>query len=154
MTSDRSNFELPIRFPLASSKWLVAVVYLSHLGAMACVYFSNIPVLQSQAMYLIVLLSLVYLHYKMIYLPKTNPSELLLNDKDEWFIIDKNQGEKEGEMVPLVLLPESYVHTELIVLMFRQGRSKNAVILTPDNISRTICRRLRVRLRFTLSGGR
>ena len=154
MTSDRSNFELPIRFPLAPSKWLAAVVYLSHLGAMACVYFSNIPVLQSQTMYLIVLLSLVYLHYKMIYLPKTNPSELLLNDKDEWFIIDKNQGEKEGEMVPLVLLQESYVHTQLIVLMFRQGRRKNAVILTPDNISRTICRRLRVRLRFTLSGGR
>ena len=121
MTSDRSNFELPIRFPLTPSKWLVAVVYL---------------------------------HYKMIYLPKTNPSELLLNDNDEWFIIDKNQGEKEGEMVPLVLLPESYVHTQLLVLMFRQGRRKNAVILTPDNISRTICRRLRVRLRFTLSGGR
>ena len=154
MTSDRSNFELPIRFPLTPSKWLVAVVYLSHLGAMACIYFSNIPVLLSQAMCLIVLLSLVYLHYKMIYLLKTNPTELLLNDKDEWYIIDKIRGEKESEMVPLMLLPESYVHTELIILMFRQGRRKNDVILTSDNISRTICRRLRVRLRFTLSGGR
>jgi hypothetical protein len=103
---------------------------------------------------LIVLLSLVYWYYKMIYLLKINPTELLLNDKDEWYIIDKIRGEKEGEMVPLVLLPESYVHTQLIVLMFKQGSRKNAVILTPDNISRTICRRLRVRLRFTLSGGR
>ena len=154
MTSDRSNFELPIRFPLAPSKWLVAVVYLSHLGALACIYFSNFPVLLSQAMCLLVLLSLVYSHYKMIYLPETNPTELLLNDKDEWYIIDKIQGEKESEMVPLVLLPESYVHTHLIVLMFRQGRHKSAVILTLDNISRTTCRRLRVRLRFTLSGGR
>ncbi len=154
MTSDKSNFELPIRFPLAPSKWLVAMVYISHPGAMACIYFSNIPVLLSQAMCLIVLLSLVYWYYKMIYLLRTNPAELLLNDKDEWYIIDKIRGEKEGEMVPLVLLPESYVHTQLIILMFKQGRSSRAVILTPDNISRTICRRLRVRLRFTLSGGR
>ncbi|RKZ47448.1 MAG: hypothetical protein DRQ60_07430 [Gammaproteobacteria bacterium] len=154
MISDKSNFELPIRFPLAPSKWMIAVIYLSHPGALACIYFSNIPVLLSQAMYLIILLSLVYWHYKMIYLLKTNPTELLLNDKDEWYIIDKIRGEKEGEMVPLVLLPESYVHTQLIVLVFRQGSHKNAVILTPDNISRTICRRLRVRLKFTLSGGR
>ncbi len=105
-------------------------------------------------MCIIVLLSLVYWHYKMIYLLKTNPTELLLNDKDEWYIIDKNRDRKEGEMVLLVLLPESYVHTQLIVLMFRQGRRRSAVILTPDNISRTICRRLRVRLRFKLSGDR
>jgi hypothetical protein len=154
MTSEKSNFELPIRFPLVPSKWLVAVVYLSHLGALACIYFSTIPVLLSQSMCLVVLLSLVYWHYKMIYLLKTNPAELLLNDKDEWYVIDKVRGENEGEMVPLVLLPEPYVHTQLIVLMFRQGRHKMAVILTPDNISRTTCRRLRVRLRFTLSGGR
>jgi hypothetical protein len=104
-------------------------------------------------MCLVVLLSLVYWHYKMVYLLKTNPTELLLNDKDEWYIINKIQSGKEGEIVPLVLLPEPYVHTQLIVLMFRQGRHKRAVILTSDNISRTMCRRLRVRLRFTLSGG-
>ena len=152
MTSDKSNFELPIRFLLAPSKWLIAVLYFSHLGALACIYFSNISVFQLQAMCLIVLLSLVYWHYEMIYLPKTNPTELLLNDKDEWYVIDDRRGETEGEMVPIVLLPESFVHTHLIVLMFRQGRCKRAVILTPDNISRTTCRRLRVRLRFTLSG--
>jgi len=88
----------------------------------------------------------------MIYLAKRNPTELLLNDKDEWYIIDGIRGEKQAEMVRLVLLPESFVHTHLIVLMFRQGRCRRAVILTPDNISRTTCRRLRVRLRFTLSG--
>ncbi len=152
MTSDKSNFELPIRFPLTPSKWLIAVVYFSHLGALACVYFSNIPVLLLQATCLIILLNLAYWHYKIIYLPKRNPTELLLNDKDEWYIIDEVQGEMEGEMVPIVLLPESYVHTHLIVLMFRQDRGKKVVILTPDNISKTSCRRLRVRLRFTLSG--
>ena len=152
MTSDKSNFELPIRFPLTPSIWLIAVIYFSHLGALACIYFSNISLLHLQAMYLIVVLSLVYWHYKMIYLLQRNPTELLLNDKDEWYIIDDIQDETEGEMVPIVLLPESFVHTHLIVLMFRQGRCKRVVILTPDNISRTTCRRLRVRLRFALCG--
>lgn len=152
MTSDRSNFELPIRFPLAPSKWLIVVLYLIHLGALACIYFSNISLLLLQAMYLIVLFSLAYWHYKMIYLLKKNPTELLLNDKDEWYFIYGIRDEKEGETVPLLLLPESFVHTHLIVLIFEEDRRKRAVILTPDNISRTTCRRLRVRLRFTLCG--
>jgi len=152
MTTDTSNFELPIRFPLMPSKWLIAVVYLSHLGALPCIYFSNISLLLLQTMCLVVMLSLAYCHYKMIYLLKKYPTELLLNNKDEWYIIDEVQGEKEGEMVPIVLLPESYAHTHLIVLMFRQDSRKKVVILTPDNISKTLCRRLRVRLRFTLSG--
>ncbi len=154
MTSDKSNFELPIRIPLTPSKWLIAVIYFSHLGALACIYFSNISLLQMQVMYMIVLFSLAYWHYKMIYLLQRNSTELLLNDKDEWYIINDRRDETEGEMVPIELLSESFVHTHLIVLMFRQGRCKKAVILTPDNISMTTCRRLRVRLRFTLSGGR
>jgi len=150
MTTGKSNFELAIRFPLTPSKWLVALVYFSHLGALACIYFSNISVFLLQAMYLIVLLSLAYWHYKIIYLPKRYPTELLLNDKNEWYVINDIRGETEGEMSPVELLPESFVHTHLIVLMFRQGRCKRSVILTPDNIPRTTCRRLRVRLRFTL----
>ena len=152
MTEDKSNFELPIRIPLTPSKWLIAVVYFSHLGALASIYFSNISLLQLQAMYLIVVFSLVYWHYNMIYLLQRNPTELLLNDKDEWYVIDDIRGETEGEMSPVELLPESFVHTHLIVLMFRQGRCNRSVILTPDNISRTTCRRLRVRLRFALCG--
>ena len=152
MTSDKSNFELPIRFQLTTSKWLIAVLYFSHLGALACIYISNISVFLLLAMCLIVVLSLAYWHYKMIYLLQRNPTELLLNDKDEWYVIDDRRGETEGGMIPVVLLPESFVHTHLIVLMFRQDRCKRVVILTPDNISRTTCRRLRVRLRFTLSG--
>ena len=152
MTTDTSYFELPIRFPLEPSKWLITMVYLSHLGALVCIYFSNVSLLLLQTMCLVVLLSLVYCHYKNIYLLKKYPTELLLNNNDEWYIIDEVRREKEDEMVPIVLLPESYVHTHLIVLMFKQERGKKVVILTPDNISKTSCRRLRVRLRFTLSG--
>ena len=152
MTSDNSNFELPIRFQLSPSKWLIALIYLNHSGALICIGFSNVSILLIETMCLIVLFSLAYWHYKMIYLLQVNHTELLLNDKDEWFFIDETQSNKEGDMVPVALLPESFVHTHLIVLVFKQGRSKRMVILTPDNISQTICRRLRVRLRFNLSG--
>ena len=101
---------------------------------------------------MIVLFSLAYCHYEMIYKLTKNPVELLLNDKDEWFIINEMRNEKESEMTPAMLLPESFVHARLIVLMFKQGRRRRAVILTPDNISEAICRRLRVRLRFALYG--
>jgi membrane-bound toxin of toxin-antitoxin system len=150
MTSTLSNFELPIRFPLTPSRWLIAVIYLSHSGALACIYLSNIPAFPLQLVSIIVLISLAYCHYEMIYKLKKNPVELLLNDKDEWYIIDEMRDEKEGEMMPAVLLPESFVHARLIVLMFKEGKRKRAVILTPDNISEAICRRLRVRLRFAL----
>ena len=149
MISNSSNFELPIRFPLAPSKWLAGVIYLSHLGALVCIYFSNISVLLLQTTSLVVILNLAYWHYKVFYQLKKNPAELILNSKDEWYI-----SEGMNEVIPVILLPESFVHTHLIVLTFRQGRRKRTVILTPDNISNTTCRRLRVRLRFTLSGER
>ncbi len=148
MTSDKSNFELPIRFLLIPSKWLIAMLYFCHLGALLCIYFSNISVVLLPIVFLLVLLSLAYWSYKMIYLPKRNPAELLLNDKDEWYILDKTRSKEEGEMIPIVLLAESYVHTHLIVLNFKQSSCKRTVILTSDNISKTTCRRLRVRLRF------
>lgn len=146
MTSESSNFELPIRFQLTPSKRFIAVLYLSHSGALAGIYFSNISVILSQLMCLIAILSLVYSHYKMFYLLKKKSTELILNSRDEWYICEEG-----GELIPVDLLPDSYVHTHLVVLMFRQGSHKRIVILTSDNISKTTCRRLRVRLRFTLS---
>lgn len=152
MISEISNFELPIRFPLTPSKWLIAMIHVSHSGALICIYYSDSPFILSLIMSLIVLSSLVYRHYTMVYVLRKRPSELLLNNKDEWYIIDQAGSEAEGERIPVFLLPESYVHTQLIILMFKQGRCKRTVILTPDNISKKICRRLRVRLRFSLSG--
>ena len=154
MITDTSNFELPIRFQLTPSKWLAALIYINHSGALICISFSNVSIPLLQTMCLIVLFSLAYWHYKMIYMLQVNHIELLLNDKDEWYIINEIQNNEEGEMIPVALLPESFVHTHLIVLVFRQSKGKRTVILTPDNISQTICRRLRVRLRFTLSGVR
>ncbi len=146
MTIDKSGFELPLRLSLQPSNWVMAVIYLSHLGALFCTYYSNIPMLPMQMTCLIILSSLAYWHYRYIYQFKQTPVELLLNDKDEWYISDK-----KSEMDLVLLLPESFVHTHLIVLIFKQGKCKRSAILTFDNLSEATFRRLSVRLRFALS---
>lgn len=147
MTSDKSNFELPIRFSIKPSKWVIAVIYVAHFGALVCTSLSNIPVIPMQMVCLVILSSLVYGHVRHIYRLKRVPEEFLLNDMDEWYI-----GEVGRDMKPAVLLPGSFVHTHLIVLMFKQENCKRRVIFTSDNLPRKIFRRLSVRLRFTLSG--
>ncbi len=149
MTIDKSGFELPLRLSLQPSNWVMAVIYLSHFGALLCTYYSNIPMLPMQITCLMILSSLAYWYYRYIYQFKQTPVELLLNDKDEWYI-----SEEGGDMAPAVLLPESLVHTHLIVLMFKQKKRNRCVILTSDNLPKMIFRRLSVRLRFTLSGAR
>ena len=149
MTADTSGFELPIRFSLQTSKWVTALTYSSHFGALLCAYLGNIPLLLTQMIFLMILISLVYWHYRYIYQLGQPPVELLLNDKDEWYIIDNKAG-----LCPVTLLPESFVHTHLLVLIFRQGKCKRVVILTTDNTRPEMFRRLSVRLRFTLSGER
>ena len=147
MALDKTNFEQPIRLSLESSKWVIAIIYSSHIGALVCIYFSNIPLFLMQMAWFMILISLVYWHVTYIFQPKKYPAELLLNDKDEWYIIDNKAGS-----CPVALLPESFVHTHLLVLIFKQGKRKRVVILTTDNTCPEMFRRLSVRLRFTLSG--
>ena len=147
MASDKTNFERPIRLSLEPSKWVIAIVYSSHIGALVCIYFSNIPLFLMQMAWFVILISLVYWHVTIIFQPKKYPAELLLNDKYEWYIIDNKTGN-----CPVDLLPESLVHTHLLVLIFKRGKRKRVVILTTDNTRPEAFRRLSVRLRFTLTG--
>jgi hypothetical protein len=147
MASDKTNFERPIRLLLEPSKWVKVVIYFCHIGALVCIYLSNIPLFIMQMAWFMILISLVYWHVTIIFQPKKYPAELLLNDKDEWYIIDN-----KAESYPVALLPESFVHTHLLVLIFKQGKRKRVVILTTDNTRPETFRRLSVRLRFTLSG--
>jgi len=147
MSSDTTGFERLIRLSLEPSKWVIAVIYLIHIGALVCTYFSSIPLFLIQMTWFTISISLVYWHFTTIFQPKKYPADLLLNDKDEWYIIDKKDGS-----CPVTLLPESFVHTHLLILIFKQGRRNRVVILTTDNTHAETFRRLRVRLRFTLSG--
>ena len=142
---DKSNFELPIRFLIKPSKWVTVVIYLTHFGALVCTTLSNIPMIAMLMACSFILLSLIVRHYSYIYRLKEVPQELLLNELDEWYITEAGD-----ELMSAVLLPEPFVHTHLIVLRFKQGRNNRRVILTLDNLSQKLFRRLSVRLRFPL----
>jgi hypothetical protein len=143
---DKSNFELPIRFLIKPSIWVIAVIYLTHFGALICTILSNIPIISMLAACSIIVLSLIAGHYSYIYRLKEVPAELLLNELDEWYITETGD-----ELTPAVLLPEPFVHTHLVVLRFSQEKRNRRVILTPDNLSNNLFRRLSVRLRFPLT---
>lgn len=142
---DKSNFELPIRFLIKPSRWVIAVIYLAHFGALVCTTLSNIPMIAMLMACSVILLSLIVGHYRYIYRLKEVPTELLLNELDEWYITETGD-----ELTPAVLLPEPFVHTHLIVLRFKQEKGNRHVILAPDNLSNNLFRRLSVRLRFPL----
>jgi uncharacterized membrane protein len=143
---DKSNFELPIRFLIKPSKWVIVVIYLTHSGALICTTLSNIPMITMLMACSVILLSLIVGHYSYIYRLKEVPAELLLDELDEWYITETGD-----ELTPVVLLPEPFVHTHLIVLRFKQGKGNRRVILTADNLSKNLFRRLSVRLRFPLT---
>ncbi len=142
---DKSDFELPVRFVIKPSKWLIVLICLTYLGALICTILSNISIPVMLMICSFILLGLVARHHSYIYRLKKNPQELLLNELDEWYI-----AEAGGEPISVVLLPEPFVHTHLIVLRFKQGKKNRCVILTPDNLSQQLFRRLSVRLRFLL----
>jgi len=60
----------------------------------------------------------------------------------QWWLSDR-----EGREYPANLLPGSYVHPWLIILRFRVISSIHDLVLTPDNVSPKLSRRLRVRLK-------
>lgn len=151
MSSEFTAFERPIKLRLQPSKWIIIAIVLIHLGALSSLYFADIHSHILLALCLLVLLSLFNCYYRFIYLQGISPAtgryaDLLLNDKDEWFISNKDRG-----MSLVTLSSESYVHSALVVLNFKQGRAKRSVILTADTVPADTFRRLRVRLRFTLA---
>lgn len=141
----QSGFQLPIRFILRPSNFISTTVLLAYIGGAVCVLLANIPVLFTQLSGLVLLVSFICWYYNSVYQPQHSPVELLLNDKDEWYLIDH-----KGTMEPLSLLPRSYVHTMFIILRFSQSKRNRAVILSFDNLPRVTFRRLRVRLLFTV----
>ncbi len=146
--STLSSFELPIRFLLRPSQRLLLLLGVIHLGALGCLFYADIPTAFKLSAWLVILGSFTYDYYTYVYQAATAPIELLLNDKDEWFISDKKAG-----TLPAVLLPGAFVHPALIVLVLRRGGGrKHNVILTGDSMSGEVFRRLSVRLKFALCG--
>lgn len=143
--AEQSNFELPIRFVLMPSRIITATVCFMYIGAVVCVHFSGIPLSLKWIMSFILLFSLIYWYYIAVYRLERKPVDLLLNDKNEWYMSNP-----QGEMDLAELLPGAFVHNMLLVLTLRQGKFNRHIILFVDNLSRQTFRRLSTRLRFIL----
>lgn len=142
----QSNFELPIRFVFRYSRIITAVVCFMYAGAFVAVCFSGIPLLLKCIIGFVLLFSLAWWYYAVVYRLARQPIELLLNDKDEWYMSNA-----QGEMELSELLPAAFVHNMLLVLTLKQGRLSQHIVLFTDNLPRQTFRRLATRLRFMLS---
>ena len=143
--SDTSYFALPLRIPLKPSNRVFALMLLSQIGALISLYFPAIPLGMKAGIATLILLSLrnlIKTHKRRLKLGPTE--ELILNDKNEWYI---KSG--EDEMRPVSLLPTPLVHPNLIVMVFAQGRRLRSVVLTPNEVPTDTFRRLKVRMKFT-----
>lgn len=119
------------------------VVFLIYFGAFVSVALTNISVFLMCGAWFVLSIAFAIWYYRDVYCMQKEKTELLLNDHDEWYLIDA-----EGRMILLELLPDSFNHHLLIILRFKQGKY---FVLTVDNLSRKMFRRLSVRLQFALS---
>lgn len=140
------NFALPIRLTLKPSRWITTTVSVLYAGACICTLFANISPLIMLIMSLIACASFSHWYYNNVYSLKRSNTQLILTDKDEWYISDDNTDKVLWQLSPI-----SFVHKWLIVLTLQQGRHKKHIILSFDNVSKPTFRYLSVRLRFSLS---
>lgn len=143
MSAAYSGFELPIRCSVAPSKWIVALLYAGHAGAIFCVCLSAAPMALASFLCVIVLIDLIYWQRHYVRGLKRAPLQLELNMHDEWLLGDEKTG-----LAPATLLPEALTHPLLLVLRFKQDSGTRCVIITPDLIPEDVFRRLSVRVRF------
>lgn len=83
----------------------------------------------------------------MIYRLQQSDIELLLNDKNDWYIIRASDDRQF-----IKLLPGVFLHRVLMILTFQELEYRRwYVVLSKDNLPARTFRRLSVRLRFGLS---
>ena len=145
MPGMESGFELPICIQYRPSRWINILLLISHLGAVLCLFLSNIIVWVKLVLITVIVYSYARHSYSPLGLKGVNySSQLMLNSEDEWKLISS-----EGAIKPLHLKSGSYVHPKLIVLRLSADENKDyTFILTQDNTDSTTLRRLRVRLRY------
>ena len=137
-------FELPLRIRIYPPKWLAAGLIVSHLGAVAILGTVQIPSEAKVLLIIVIIISLIYVLRLYIWQKsKWSPLELILNDKEEWYLTLAS-----GEIIQVDLRPGAFVHPILVILPFRHGIYFPTVILTPSSVDQDTLRRLRVRLKY------
>lgn len=139
--------QFPLNIELHRSKRLVFLLLLIHGAAVACCWVLPWPLAWRSVAVLLVVLSLV----RALRPARVVGLRLPARDRLECRLAD-------GRLVPAQALPESTVHSALVVLRLRlelqgkRGRRCTLVIL-PDQLDRQRFRRLRVCLRWQAEAG-
>jgi hypothetical protein len=143
-----NNFELPIVITVRPSKWLNLWLYITHIFAIPVVFMADLVVPVQVLLIVTICLSLFFSIGKYIYFREANSIvRIILNGADEWWLTTVR-----GDTISATLLPAALVHPLLVILPFQTRDGTYTVILTPDVTDPDMLRRLRVRLRFPLSG--
>ncbi len=137
-------FELPLRIRIYPSKWLAACLIASHLGTVAVLVTVQVLMVVKVLLTIVIIISLIrVLRFYIWQKSKWSPLELILNDKEEWYITLTS-----GDMIEVKLRPGAFVHPLLVILPFRHGIHFSTVILDPSCVDQDTLRRLRVRLKY------
>lgn len=138
-------FEFPVLLRVRSSPRLSAVIIFLHAGAAVAPFWAQVPAWALAALLGVIAASLIHVFYFYIlqYHPHA-PVQLVLTTREEWWLTCTGR-----QSFRVRLLPAALVHPLLTVLVFRDGRRRYPVILTPDVVDADQFRRLRVRLRLS-----
>lgn len=137
-------FELPLRIEIYPPKWLATGLIVSHLGAVVILGKVEFPTVIKIFLIIVIIISLVYFfRLYILQMSKRSLLELILNDKEEWYLTLVS-----GETIKVELRPGAFVHPLLVILPFRHGIYFPTVILTPSSVDQDTFRRLRVRLKY------
>lgn len=160
----------PLRLELGTSRKLIALILVSHAGALLLVWTLPWPGYSLLGLSLCILISL-YLSWQ--WHVSQPVRELLWDAHDQWWFTDSR-----GRTVKADLLPQSYIHPGILVLLFKvaggsaalrtasstqttfathastpNGRSylqrRRAVVVFTDAADTELLRQLRVRLKTT-----
>lgn len=148
MSKAGSAFEHPIRIECRPSLRVAALLAAVHLGALAAVMLAGIPAwlkVVGGALIAAVFIERARRTLREYFDPA--PPLLQLNRRDEWHLLRADGSDR------LTPGSESFSHPSLIVLHLRDpAGASRFFVLAGDNAGRDDLRRLRVRLRFPISG--
>ncbi len=146
MKKPQSGFLLPIQIPLMHSKTVFLVLMTVHILGLFVLLTTELFIAKWLFVILIFLSAARFFYeYFWHYFP-LNGKAVLLDAEDNWQLLNQSNKLFDAE-----LLPGSFVHPALTVMIFQVENQKLRIILLSDNIHANTFRRLRVRLRFPLS---
>jgi len=137
-----TKYAAPLRLRLSPSRQLAVLVLLIHAGALAVVPPLSTPWWVKILLAGLVLASAIYnFSCRVVLRGKRAIVGLVWDAKDEWRLTTAQGGTSVAE-----LLPDTYVHPQLVILRFRDtvSRKKLSVILFHDSVDAESHRRLRV----------